>query len=225
MGREATGGSEAIAGAAMGGTPPFQGGAAGAGGTQGNEDRNTCATGPAKGKTCEDYCDTYLAKCGDSKSYGAYQDLASSEGHDGLAAGRDECLAECKRFSLIYDDDLCCRLNEAAQATSAQDQHCKDSVFFWVGVCGNGNVRDSTCNTGPQSGKTCKDFCDTYSERTKCNGNYYLGWDDCYFSCKTQSIIQPSLCCRLAEVAQANGPDDAHCENARVYQGSPCDMP
>jgi len=217
------GGPEPVGGDAAGGSPPLEGGAAGAGGSPSNVDRYTCDAGAAKGNTCDDYCSDYRDKCGGGTSYGAYQDVASSEG--GAAAGREECLSDCKHFSLIYDDDLCCRLTEVAAASTAQDAHCKNSVFFGAGVCGAGNVRDSTCSAGPQSGKTCKDFCDVYSDKAKCNGAYYLGWDDCYFSCKTQSIVHQSLCCRLGEVAQASGPDDPHCENAQVYQGSVCDVP
>ena len=216
-GNDATGGDDATGGMlALGGAP------AGAAGEPSNEDRYVCSAGPAQGKTCDDYCSAYRDKCGAGTGYGAYQKAAPS---DDPTAGRAECIADCRRFSLIYDDDLCCRLTEVAQAVGPQDQHCDSSVFFWGGVCGNGNVRDSKCATGAQSGKTCKDFCDAYSEETKCSGVGYLGWDDCYFSCKTDVIVQQNLCCRLAEVAQASGPEDPHCANAHVYAGGICDTP
>ena len=176
--------------------------------------------GDQMGKTCDDYCSAYRDNCDSGSGYGVYQEVSTSEGMPGAEAGRQECVADCKYFSSVYDGDLCCRLTEVAQGTgSPADQHCDHANFFQGGPFCPQVVRDTTCSTGTDSGKTCSDFCAAYDD--KCSGIGYLGVDDCLFNCKVQSITDGTLCCRLSEVAQGSG-ENQHCKNAYQGRGGSC---
>ena len=186
---------------------------AGGAGAGGAEDRNTCEEGAEKGKTCEDYCDIYRDKCDGGDGYGRYEENSAP------GEGREECLSKCKYYSNIYDGDLCCRLGLAAQGEGNRDcKHCDESVFFLAGPCPY-QVRETTCMTGPGSGKTCADFCKVYTDN--CDGIGYLGEGDCVGSCMVGSIVDGTLCCRLVEVAQGT-PDGQHCSNAYRGRGGSC---
>src|SRR5258706_601985 len=126
-------------------------------------------------------------KSGSGAAFGS-----TAGGMPGAEAGRQECVADCKYFSSVYDGDLCCRLTEVAQGTgSPADQHCDHANFFQGGPFCPQVVRDTTCSTGTDSGKTCSDFCAAYDD--KCSGIGYLGVDDCLFNCKVQSITDGTL--------------------------------
>jgi hypothetical protein len=213
--RVATGGVST----ATGGVSTATGGVSAAAGTAGADDRSTCATGPARGKTCDDYCTAYRNKCDGGVGYGVYQDISTSDGTGGPDAGRQECLSECQSFSDIYDDDLCCRLGEVAQG-SPGNVHCEHALFNQAGPYCPQVVRDTTCATGLATGETCTDYCTAYAKN--CGDVGYLGFDDCLFSCKVQSIGDPgSLCCRIIEAIISNG-EPERCENARQGRGGDC---